>query len=423
RDLATSATTNRLEGPLFTYDPRGNLTAWGEKSFEYDALGMLTQVNFPASTSIFTADNERLCSLKHDPSTWNDEVFTLRDLDGRVLTMLRKQSSQSGEVTWTWLRDYVYRGPKLLAQETSQPSPEDRVHLHLDHLGSPRGLTDANGRGLASFHYYGYGERIVSATADRPMALKNPLQYTGHERDFHASWADDLDNMHARHYSPWLGRFLSVDPIDSSRLSAPQTWGKFVYGRNNPLAFVDPDGRESLAAMRFEQDARAVLSGDLTSDEFMARNRARAEGALTGASFYIPGPEDAVLAGMLASRLGKALSSQISNFLRRLGSRHVAHFGGRIGRGMDEVLQGATAGRRTAGKATQFEKAGGFDQARRDFDGLDLEDVRDLPEGRGQTGVLPDGRTVVLRPESKGGGPPTLEIQDGRKRLKIRYVE
>ncbi|MEM9558175.1 MAG: RHS repeat-associated core domain-containing protein, partial [Acidobacteriota bacterium] len=282
RDLATSSTTNRLEGPLFTYDPRGNLTAWGHKSFEYDALGMLTQVNFPASTSIFTADNERLCALKHDPSTWNDEVFTLRDLDGRVLTMLRKQSSQSGEVTWTWLRDYVYRGPKLLAQETSQPSPEDRVHLHLDHLGSPRGLTDANGKGLASFHYYGFGERILSAAADRPMALKSPLQYTGHERDFHASWADDLDNMHARHYSPWLGRFLSVDPIDSSRLAALQTWGKYGYGRNNPLAFVDPDGRESIGILAAELDQRAFLRGEISAGELRSRRTSRAAGAAAG---------------------------------------------------------------------------------------------------------------------------------------------
>ncbi|MEM9557091.1 MAG: RHS repeat-associated core domain-containing protein, partial [Acidobacteriota bacterium] len=173
-------------------------------------------------------------------------------------------SSQSGEVTWTWLRDYVYRGPKLLAQETSQPSPEDRVHLHLDHLGSPRGLTEANGRGLASFHYYGFGERILSAGADRPMALKSPLQYTGHERDFHAAWGDDLDNMHARHYSPWLGRFLSVDPRrvallqfgDSNEeeqferlLMQPRVWNQFSYGHDSPLVFTDPDGQAATMAL------------------------------------------------------------------------------------------------------------------------------------------------------------------------------
>ncbi len=39
-------------------------------------------------------------------------------------------------------------------------------------------------------------------------------------------------------------------------------------------------------------------------------------------------------------------------------------------------------------------------------------------------GKLPDGRTVIARPTSgsiENIGPPTLEIQQGKKRVKIRY--
>jgi hypothetical protein len=50
--------------------------------------------------------------------------------------------------------------------------------------------------------------------------------------------------MHARHCSPITGRFLSVDPVDSAKPAAPQTWNKFAYAANNPMKFVDPDGKE-----------------------------------------------------------------------------------------------------------------------------------------------------------------------------------
>ncbi|HEX8153563.1 MAG TPA: RHS repeat-associated core domain-containing protein, partial [Thermoanaerobaculia bacterium] len=58
-----------------------------------------------------------------------------------------------------------------------------------------------------------------------------------------------LDYMHARYYSPTLGRFLSVDPtLDvQTALRVPQTWNRYAYGRNNPTRFTDPDGKVAIA--------------------------------------------------------------------------------------------------------------------------------------------------------------------------------
>jgi hypothetical protein len=51
--------------------------------------------------------------------------------------------------------------------------------------------------------------------------------------------------MLARYHSPGLGRFLSTDPApESSRLRAPQTWNRYTYVVNNPLAYIDPTGEE-----------------------------------------------------------------------------------------------------------------------------------------------------------------------------------
>jgi RHS repeat-associated protein len=58
-----------------------------------------------------------------------------------------------------------------------------------------------------------------------------------------------LDYMHARYYSGGLGRFLSVDPVMAigRNIRTPQRWNRYSYVSNNPLAFIDPDGREQVS--------------------------------------------------------------------------------------------------------------------------------------------------------------------------------
>ncbi|MDZ4380604.1 MAG: RHS repeat-associated core domain-containing protein [Parvibaculum sp.] len=79
----------------------------------------------------------------------------------------------------------------------------------------------------------------------------------------------------------------------------------------------------------------------------------------------------------------------------------------------------ATPGRETKGRTQQWEKSGGAKAANGDFVAKGPNDVKPLPGG-GQVGTLPDGRTIVVRPTSSDGRP-TLEIQDGPNRIKVRY--
>jgi RHS repeat-associated protein len=50
-----------------------------------------------------------------------------------------------------------------------------------------------------------------------------------------------LDYFLARYYGSAQGRFLSVDPLAGDTLD-PQTLNRYIYTRNNPLKYVDPDG-------------------------------------------------------------------------------------------------------------------------------------------------------------------------------------
>jgi RHS repeat-associated protein len=54
------------------------------------------------------------------------------------------------------------------------------------------------------------------------------------------------DYFGARYYRANRGRFTTVDPAMtlSENLVDPQRWNRYTYVRNNPLRYVDPDGRQ-----------------------------------------------------------------------------------------------------------------------------------------------------------------------------------
>ncbi|MBO6126317.1 MAG: RHS repeat-associated core domain-containing protein [Bacteroidaceae bacterium] len=61
--------------------------------------------------------------------------------------------------------------------------------------------------------------------------------YTGHED----LWMFGLLNANARLYSPYLGRFVSPDPLLNSEGSA-WDYNPYVYARNNPYKYIDRNG-------------------------------------------------------------------------------------------------------------------------------------------------------------------------------------
>jgi hypothetical protein len=104
---------------------------------------------------------------------------------------------------------------------------------------------------------------------------------------------------------------------------------------------------------------------------------------------------------------------------RRVCKKAASSSGATQSSAKEPPVDGATPGRETKGPTTQWEKDGGMEDANRDFDSMNPGDVMELPNG-GRRGTLPNGRKVVVRPDSTDGRP-TLEIQNGKKRDKVRY--
>lgn len=51
--------------------------------------------------------------------------------------------------------------------------------------------------------------------------------------------------MHARYYSPNLGRFATVDPVGGD-IGSSQRWNRYAYSLGNPMRFLDPDGKDEV---------------------------------------------------------------------------------------------------------------------------------------------------------------------------------
>ena len=242
RIVAVNKETNRLSG--YPYDGSGNLLAYDGAEYLYDGFNMmaLSVHGGLRRRYIYSPDDERIGTtiLGQGVTRWK-----MRDFQGRVL---REFSDVSG--FWAWDEDFVYAGNRLISADRTSWNG-GKVHFHSDHLGTTRLMTTQSGLRVARHDFFPFGneqtflgQEVTNYEYDRVATMK----FTGHERDFHGALSVDnsdyLDYMHARYYNPNLGRFLSVDPTwESADLSAPQSWNRYSYVRNNPINNTDPDGR------------------------------------------------------------------------------------------------------------------------------------------------------------------------------------
>ena len=252
-----------------TYDAAGNVTSTPTASFVYDALNVVRESTTDVRRLyVYNASDERIASIEY---LTGKESWTLRDPENRVL---RRFTRSSG--TWTWDEDYIYGAGRLIAAEVSGPARV--LHFHLDHLGSPRLITGNGGAQVAQHDYYPFGGEVPGSTNDGER-----LKFTGHERDLPGT----LDYMHARYYDGMMGRFLSVDPALplKATMKSPQAWNRYAYVRNDPARKIDPDGEcEICLENALQREQLAVVRGEMTLDEYNARNKARGVGALLGAA-------------------------------------------------------------------------------------------------------------------------------------------
>jgi RHS repeat-associated protein len=113
------------------------------------------------------------------------------------------------------------------------------VYHHADHLTGANVDTDGSGAMVSLIDYYPYGDTWVE---EETTDYENDYKFTGKERDEEIG----LYYYEQRYYDSSLSRFASVDPWGGD-MADPQSFNKYSYTLNNPVKYVDPDGRNPLA--------------------------------------------------------------------------------------------------------------------------------------------------------------------------------
>ena len=106
------------------------------------------------------------------------------------------------------------------------------------------------------------GSRKTRRTG-HPSSDPNHYKFAGKERDSESG----LDNFGARFDTSSLGRFMTPDLVGSVAQPNPQLLNLYAYTLNNPLRFVDPNGRAPMEIATFtltnyRQDSPTINSLD-----------------------------------------------------------------------------------------------------------------------------------------------------------------
>jgi RHS repeat-associated protein len=220
-DAAGNVRTNVYQvtqtGPTksFTYDPNGNLTGDGVKTYEWDAANRLVAVKQGGNTlASFTYDGNGRRATKTAGGATLTYVY-----DGAQFLEERPSAGAT--------KRHVY-GPGI-DQPLAQAQGGTTTYTVADHLGSVVRATDAAGAPTLTREYDPWGN-LLQGSATSGFA------FTGREWDAEAG----LYHYRARYYDPSVARFLSQDVAVQPALSV------YGYGSNNPVLNVDPTGHYSV---------------------------------------------------------------------------------------------------------------------------------------------------------------------------------
>jgi RHS repeat-associated protein len=237
----------------FTYDPFANITKSGSISWAcpscYDAT--TNRYNTTLSSSISYDSNGNLKNDTFHSYTWdaNNRPVSI-DSIGITYDALGRQVEQNQSGTYYQIV-YTPQGKKLAVmkgqtiQQAFVPLPGGGTaeylswglshYRHPDWLGSDRLASSyqKSSTPITSAAYAPFGEPYATSG-------NGELSFTGANKDTDWLQYDFL----ARQYDPRQGRWSSPDPAGLAAVdpSNPQTWNRYTYVANDPLAFFDPLG-------------------------------------------------------------------------------------------------------------------------------------------------------------------------------------
>ena len=250
----------------YSYDMNGQMTAMPHlTSMTWDFAARLSGADRGSSGRVFyqyDASGQRVRKVMEDASgtklterIYSDGFEIYREFSGGSIQMERETLHVTAEKERCAL---VETKTVENAAAVAAPAPGIRFQLS-DLTGSACIETDVSGAVLSYEAYYPFG-----GTSYRSWRMSSALppkryRYSGKE-------CDDETGFYyfgARYYAPWLGRWISPDPLwDTDGLNL------YAFTRNNPVNLVDPDGRMAFSRTQEEaQTAADALQKDVVKKQ------------------------------------------------------------------------------------------------------------------------------------------------------------
>jgi RHS repeat-associated protein len=223
----------------YGYDPAGNITSMAQlPMLRWDHQGRLSAtaqqvVNDGApETTYYVYDSAgrrvRKVTEKQNGALKNERIY----LGGYEVYREFTAGTVSLERASLQVMDDKQR--VALIETPTTPAGEPRLRYQLANaLGSACGELD-EAAGLISYEeYHPYGTTAFQAGRSSVEVSLKRYRYTGKERDDETGFG----HHRARYYVPWLGRWLSPDPLgigDGTNI--------YAYASGNPVGYRDPSG-------------------------------------------------------------------------------------------------------------------------------------------------------------------------------------
>jgi RHS repeat-associated protein len=242
-DPAGNILSSSGEKPTETIQPehknaqiKGNrLTLQGDRKFEYDERGNLIKESRGKGGKLITEfeynlQNQLVKTTKNGQTT----EYKYDPLGRRI-----EKKDEFGKTNYLWAGDQLVQESRNNIKKTYLYEPhsfkpvalvqDDEVyHYHLDHLGTPRELTNEQGKIVWKVRYKTYGNVALNECEEIENNIRFQGQYFDEETGLHY-------NRH-RYYNPDTGQFINQDPI-----GLLGGINNYQYAPN-PTGWVDPFG-------------------------------------------------------------------------------------------------------------------------------------------------------------------------------------
>ncbi len=244
-DVEVAPTTASCTGGNITYDTAGRTATWNGWTFAYDSQGrMLSACKSPTCAAGFDKVEFAYDGENHRTKLTTTNAagaVATRDFRYQGEAIVEEKLTDAGHPSGTVVRNYITDDSGATVKLVVPAGESDAgTYLvtwsgHGDALALWRQNADGTTTLANSFTYDTWGKPTTSVH-NSIGDLGFRFLYVG---EFDVQWDDafglGLTYMHARHYSPALGRFLQPDP-DGSEANL------YAYTANNPVTEMDPDG-------------------------------------------------------------------------------------------------------------------------------------------------------------------------------------